>query len=79
MRIKQKTKDRIEYFLKKELADGFLVTMAWLGVVGLQYYSVILIDYVVYSTAIVGPIVIFAMRKIRKRIRRMKQEVVNNL
>lgn len=46
------------------LMNGLLITMVWLGIIGLETSSSLdLKEYIVYITAIVGPFLLFARRK----------------
>jgi hypothetical protein len=67
MIIRKKTKDSIEYFLKKNLMDGLLTTIVFLGFAGLQYGEPNdYLGYCVYGIAIVVPLLIFIRRKWRR-------------
>lgn len=66
MIIKKKTKQRIEYFLKHEFGVSMMISIVFLGVMGLEINSrTDVVGYVVYSVAIVCPMLLFALHKWR--------------
>ena len=55
----------------KMLMDGLLITIAFMGIQGLEFFSKGIFDYAVYGFAVVTPLVIFGRRKfIRYKERR---------